>query len=253
MIVHSAKFRFYAELNDFLPREKRQSTFSYLFRGQPAVKDSIEAIGVPHTEVDLILVNGMSVDFRYRLQPDDRVAVYPVFECFDVSDVTHLRPRPLRQTRFVLDVHLGKLARYLRMLGFDTLYSNAYGDHEIVQISVRDRRLILTRDRGLLKHKLVTHGYWLRATDPTKQLREVLQHFDLFSQIRTFGRCMRCNGLLETVPKSLVLERIPTKARRYYEDFYRCATCGRIYWRGSHVQKMQRFIVALTGERSMTG
>jgi hypothetical protein len=142
MSMQVASFRFYAELNDFLPRAQRHTTFPYHFTGTPAVKDAIEAAGVPHPEVDLILVNGMSVAFDYPLRDGDRVAVYPVFESFDISPIVHLRPQPLRETKFILDVHLGKLAKHLRMLGFDTLYRNDYQDPDIIATALRERRII---------------------------------------------------------------------------------------------------------------
>src|SRR5437868_7866953 len=155
------QFRFYEELNDFLAPALRKCEFPYAFTGTPSVKDAIEAIGVPHTEVDLVLVDGESVDFTRRLTGGERVAVYPVFERLDIAPVTRLRARPLRRTRFVLDVHLGKLARYLRLLGFDSVYRNDYDDHTIVALAHEEQRIILTRDTGLLKHSAVTHGHWL--------------------------------------------------------------------------------------------
>lgn len=237
-----AEFRFYEELNDFLPPEKRKRSFRYSFRGTPSVKDAIEALGVPHTEVDLILVNGESVGFDYLLKGGERVAVYPAFESLDISSLTRLRPQPLRRPRFVLDVHLGKLARLLRMLGFDTLYRNDYSDPEIIYISLREKRIILTRDRALLKHRAITHGYWVRSTHPREQLQEVLHRFDLFSRIRPFHRCMVCNGLIEEVSKSEVLDQLEPKTRRYYDEFYRCTGCGKIYWKGSHYTGMVEYI-----------
>ena len=133
--INRAEFRFYEELSDLLPPERQKQSFVYAFSGKPSVKHAIETIGVPHTEVDVVLVNGSSVGFDCSLNDGDRVAVYPTFECFDISSVTCLRPQPLRRTRFVLDVHLGKLARHLRMLGFDSLYRNDYDDDQIIRIS----------------------------------------------------------------------------------------------------------------------
>src|SRR5262249_31383318 len=156
--MNRACFRFYAELNDFLPPGRRGVTFTYSFEGSPSIKDLIEALGVPHTEVDLILVNGESVDFAYRVREGDRISVYPVFESLDITPLLRVRPRPLRETRFVLDTHLGRLAAYLRLLGFDTLYRNDAGDDELARISSGEGRILLTRDRGLLKRSQVTHG-----------------------------------------------------------------------------------------------
>ncbi|MFH1038609.1 MAG: Mut7-C RNAse domain-containing protein [PVC group bacterium] len=237
-----AQFRFYAELNDFLDPARRQKTFSVAFSGTPAVKDMMEAIGVPHPAVDVILVNGSPVDFNRRLQEGDRVAVYPVFESLDVSPVIRLRARPLRKTAFILDVHLGTLARRLRMLGFDTLYRNDYDDPEIIRTALKDKRIILTRDRGILKNSLVTHGYWIRASAPEDQLREVLERFDLFAAIRPFGRCITCNGLIEEVSKEAVLDRLPPKTKTSHDRFRICIGCGKVYWQGSHYRAMNDLI-----------
>jgi len=239
--VKRAYFRFYAELNDFLPQERRFVTFTYPFDLSPSVKDAIEALGVPHTEVDLILANGESVDFSYVLRDDDRISVYPVFESIDITPLVRVRPRPLRQTRFVLDTHLGRLAVYLRMLGFDTLYRNDYRDEELARISSEERRILLTRDRGLLKRNAVTRGYCVRSTEPRQQLIEVLRRFDLFGSLAPFQRCLRCNGTLQPVRKEEVINRLPPRTRRYYDEFRICIRCGQIYWKGSHYQRMQRF------------
>ncbi len=245
-IIQSAKFRFYAELNDFLDPGRRQKTFTYIFKGSPAIKDAIEAIGVPHTAVDIILVNGNSVGFDYRLRPGDRVSVYPVFESFDITPLIRLRAKPLRDPIFILDVHLGKLARIMRMLGFDTLYRNDYDDPEIVRIALREDRIILTRDRGILKNTLVTHGYWVRSEEAEEQSREVLIRFDLFRLIKPFGRCISCNGLLEEIPKENILDRLPPKTKLAFNEFRICTACKKIYWPGSHYQAMSELVIRLT-------
>ncbi len=242
MTTKTAHFRFYEELNDFLPPEKHKIAFAYEFTGAPAVKDAIEAIGVPHPEVDLIVVNGHSVGFDYQLQSGDRVAVYPMFETLDISPILHLRPQPLRELRFILDVHLGTLARRLRLLGFDTLYQNDYRDSNIVEIAALEKRIILTRDRGILKNKAVTHGYWLRASDPNRQIEEVIRRFHLSSRIEPFCRCLLCNGLIQSVTKQDILEKLPERTASFYHEFYQCAQCGKVYWKGSHYKKMESLI-----------
>jgi hypothetical protein len=233
-----ANFRFYAELNDFLEAERQGKTIGYRFDGNPAIKDPIETLGVPHSEVDLVLVDGQSVGFDYQLRGGDRVAVYPVFESLDISSLQHLRPQPLRVTRFVVDVNLGKLARRLRMLGFDTIYDNRFDDREVVDISVREKRIILTRDRRLLFRKAVTHGYWVRSDDPETQLREVVERLDLAERSEPLRRCLDCNGLIESVDREAVWSSLEPLTRRYYDAFYRCPDCGKIYWEGSHVAHM---------------
>jgi len=237
-----AEFRFYEELNDFLQAEQHKTSFRFPFYGTPSVKDVIQAIGVPHTAIDLVLVDGQSVDFTHRLRGGERVAVYPVFERLDISPVIRLRPRPLRKTRFIVDVHLGKLARYLRMLGFDTAYSREWKNAILIDLSLREKRIILTRNTGVLKHKRVTHGYWLRHHEPLQQLREVLRALDLFGQVRAFTRCMDCNGLSHRADKALIQDQVDPGILQRFNEFNQCSDCGKIFWQGSHHQHMLSLI-----------
>ena len=250
-----AWFRFYAELNDHLPPHQRYTTVEKPFSLPASVKDMIESLGVPHTEVDLVLVNGESSDFSRLIRNGDRVSVYPVFESMDITPVLRLRPEPLRDPKFVLDVHLGRLAGYLRMLGFDTLYANHADDHELVQIATQQRRILLTRDRGILKYSAVTHGYWLRETDSRRQAEEVVRRFDLARFLRPLTRCMVCNDLLRAVPKAevagLVPPRVPPRILESHNDFRECPACNRVYWEGSHSRRMRQWIEQLTATPQM--
>jgi len=250
--VKTAIFRFYAELNDFLPRDKRAVTFPHAFSGRQTVKHLIEVLGVPHTEVDLILVNGQSVSFSYLPDDGDRVSVYPMFEAMDISPVTRLRPRPLRQTRFIVDSQLGRLARHLRMLGFDTLHRNDYRDQELVQIAVGERRTLLTKDRGLLKRAEITHAYYVREPHLERQLLEVVERFDLADSVAPFQRCMVCNQLLVSVAKKDVFGRVPPKSRERCDEFWECPGCRRLYWNGSHRQSMERLMAKVLQQARST-
>ncbi len=240
-----AHFRFYAELNDHLPPDKRQETLERTFHAPSSVKDMIESFGVPHAEVDLIAANGESVDFAYLVRNHDRIAVYPVFESIDITPELRVRPAPLRDPSFVLDVHLGKLAAYLRMLGFDTLYRSCASDKEIADVCAASHRILLTRDRGLLKRAAVTRGYWVRETDSRLQAASIVQRFDLARRIRPFTRCMACNGVLTPAPLEQIRDRVPPRAAELHEEFRECPQCGRAYWKGSHYDRMQRWIAAL--------
>ena len=202
--------RFYEELNDFLPPDQRKTDISHVLKQPRSIKDLIESIGVPHTEIDLIIVNGESVGFNYQVDDGDRISVYPVFESLDISPLNHCQPQPLRKTRFVLDTHLGRLAAYLRMLGFDTLYRNDYDDPELARISVEEHRILLTCDRQLLMRKQITHGYFVRSRQSQQQLLEVLRRFDLFNNLQPFTRCMDCNGTIQPVNKQQVEAALPT-------------------------------------------
>ncbi len=242
METNIALFRFYEELNDFLPQARRKMSFEYSFRGNPSVKDAVEALGVPHVEIDLILVNGQSVDFSFKLHDGDSVSVYPVFESFDITPVIRLRDKPLREPKFIADVHLGKLTRHLRLYGFDTHYEPGLSDSEIIGHSLQDKRIILTRDRGLLKNRQVTRGYWIRSAYLAEQIKEIFVRFSLKTYINPFTRCMECNTILRDAGKEEISVRLLPKTRLYYHKFKECHNCGRIYWNGSHYERMKKNI-----------
>jgi uncharacterized protein with PIN domain len=245
MDMPSAQFRFYGELNDFLPGEWRQRTIPYEFQGTPAVKDAIESLGIPHVEVELVLVNGESEPLAFRLQPDDRVAVYPMFETLDITPLLRVRREPLRRIAFAADAHLGKLARLLRLLGFDVVHSNGYRDDDLVRDAARDGRIVLTRDRALLKRSAVQHGYWIRSDRPLDQARAVVERFDLASLAEPFRRCLACNGLLSPAAKAAVLAQIPPRVAAWRDEYFRCADCGKLYWEGTHHPKLRQAIARI--------
>ena len=242
-----ATVRFYAELNDFLPPQRRYTDVERPLGTGVTVKDLIESLGVPHPEVEVIMVNGESVGFEHRVEDGDRISVFPTFESLDATPLVRLRPEPLRTTRFALDANLGQLARLLRLCGFDTLFSSDFGDDELVRIAKRDGRIILTRDVGVLKRRSLTHGYFVRATEPRRQLIEVVTRLDLGRSIEPFTRCMNCNGKLIEVDKDDVVAEIEPETRRFYEEFFRCGDCGRVYWRGSHYDKLVAIVEEARG------
>lgn len=237
---YTAEFRFYAELNDFLPAGQHQQTLPYCFSGHPAIKDPIEVFGVPHTEVELIIVNGHAVAFNYQLQTGDRVAVYPVFKNLDINSVSTLCEKILCKPRFIIDVNLGKLAKRLRLLGFDCLYRNDYQDVDVANIAASEQRVVLTRDRRLLYAKQISHGYWVRSVEVDNQVTEVLNRFNLYNSIQPFTRCLMCNGILKSVAKADILTRLEPKTKLYYDVFYQCSDCQRVYWEGSHIEDMRQ-------------
>ena len=240
------RVRCYEELNDFLPAARRKREFIVPFRDRTTVRDLVEALGVPPEEVDLVLVNGASVDFSTVMGPGDRISVFPVFETFDISGLTRLRPAPLRVPCFVLDSHLGKLARYLRLLGFDCLYDRQMDEPELAALAgAAPRRILLSRDRGLLQRSAVTHGHLVRATDPEQQALEVLRRFDLAGVAQPFRRCSRCNGLVRDTGREFVRGRVPADVWARFETFSCCESCHRVCWHGSHYARLQGIISRL--------
>jgi uncharacterized protein with PIN domain len=234
-MARQASFRFFDGLNDLLPPVKRGNPILVPLNGDQSVKHLIESLGVPHTEIGQILVNGAPVDFSYLVQPGDEVAVYPTTGQA-VSDRANERPR------FILDNHLGRLTVYLRMLGFDALYHNDFQDEELALRCNLEDRILLTRDKRLLMRNLVTRGYWLRSTIPRQQLQEVVQRFGLARTAQPFQRCMRCNELLLLARKEDILHRLQPLTRQYFDVFHICPACQQVYWKGSHYERMCQLI-----------
>lgn len=225
--MNQSLFSFDASFNEFLAPERRGAAFEYYFQGHPTLKHLIEAMRIPHTEVGRVSVNNQDVSLAYQAQDGDHIVVHP-------NRRQHLEST----TGFILDNHLGKLASYLRMLGFDTLYRNDYQDDELAALASQEQRVLLTRDRGLLMRREIEHGYSIRSMEALTQVIEVLQRYDLFDNIRPFQRCLRCNGLLRTINKSYILERLEPLTQKYYQEFSLCQQCDQIYWKGSHYERM---------------
>ena len=235
-------FRFYEELNDFLPKHRRKTDFEATFKGKRSIKDMIEALGVPHTEIDLILVNGNSVDFNYILQDEDRVSVYPVFESLNITKVARLRKIPLRRTKFIADINLGDIVKYMRVLGLDLYYDPLLSTREIIEISKREKRVILTKSRKLLKFKDVSHGIFIRPGTTTEQIRRIIDFLDIKDKIKPFSRCLRCNTLLNIVLKGKIIDRIPPKTKEFCNEYVQCQSCNKIYWKGTHFIDMEKVV-----------
>ncbi|RKP44331.1 Mut7-C RNAse domain-containing protein [Trinickia fusca] len=238
----TATFRFYEELNDFLARPLRRRAFSCVCARAATAKHMIEALGVPHTEVELILVNGESVGFDRVLEDGDRVAVYPKFETLDVTPLLRVRAEPLRAIRFVADAHLGGLANLLRLAGFDTLYDNHFADEAIEALASAEGRIVLTRDRELLKRRTITHGCYVRALKPEVQLRELFDRLDLARSAHPFRLCLSCNVPLRRIDKSDVIGRVPEGVLERQAQFVTCDVCRRIFWEGSHWKRMRTLV-----------
>ena len=230
--MSAAHFEIAASLQTLLKRDLRGQPIELRFRGAQSVKHLIESLGIPHTEIGPLTANGGEIGQDYIVHDGDRFEVLPVAQSADETS----------EPRFVLDGHLGRLASHLRMLGLDSLYHHAYEDEELVRISLNEGRILLTRDRLLLMHKVITQGYLLRSMNPTEQLYEVVQRFRLVKWVKPFARCMRCNHPLLPVTKEMVLEKLEPLTKKYYDEFKLCPDCGQVYWKGSHYERMLALI-----------
>ncbi len=239
----TVQFYFYGRLQE-LARNRAENC--YCFSGAPAVKDAIEAQGIPHTEVELILVAGDPVGFEKRLQGGESCHVYSFDAVPQLDRPFALRSPPAEPHRFILDVHLGKLARRLRMLGFDCRYRNDYSDPQIIRLGLAEERIILTRDRGILKHACVEHGYLVGSHQVEAQLLEVVQRYRLQAELQLLRRCPLCNGKLAVVEKQQILTRLKPKTQRYYDEFFRCSDCDQLYWQGAHYANISRWLSELS-------
>ena len=243
----TAIFRFYGELNDFLAPARRQRAFACPCAQAATAKHMIEALGVPHTEVDLVLVDGVPAALDRLLRDGERVAAYPPFAAFDIEPLARLRAPLPPVRRFVADAHLGGLARLLRMAGFDTLYDNNIDDDVLAAIAIGDERIALTRDRELLKRRGIVHGRYVHALRPAEQLVEIVDRFGLAQRAAPFTLCLHCNAPLRTVDKALVLDQLPASVRAHHQEFSTCDRCHRLYWKGSHWKRMNALLAASLG------
>lgn len=233
---------FTGNLYNLLAKTHRNKSIMSSLDQNRSIKDLVESYGVPHTEIDAILVNGQPVDFSYHVQNNDVIIIYPAGQTLDNPDLTPLQPDLPDDIKFIADTHLGKLARYLRLCGFDTLYQNNYDDITLANHSSDENQILLTRDKKLLMRKQVIHGYFVRHTEPDQQLIEVLQRFHLQHQLKPFTRCMTCNGYLQPVAKVTIDQQLEENTRRYFNAFWQCAKCHQIYWKGSHYDNMLKLV-----------
>jgi uncharacterized protein with PIN domain len=248
--MSEAMVRCYAELNSLLPEWRRYRDTAVSWEGNAKVDDLVSLLKIPANDVDLILLNGESVSPDAPVHEGDRLALYPVFESFDIGGIQRIRPSPLRTPRFVLDVHLGKLAAHLRMLGFDAAYGDATKDEDLVRQSLEEGRALLSRDRELTAHPHLTRAFFIRSQDPEEQLLEVVRRFHLRALFHPFTRCLRCNTPLIPVAKDEVQEQVPPRVRDTQTEFHRCPTCSRIYWPGSHQHRMNGLVQRILGKEN---
>ena len=238
--------RCYEELNNYLAPKRQRQSFVYEYAGEPTLQAVLKDLGIPPGEVSLVLANGISVSLNYTLQPGERIAIYPVFERFDISSVTKVEQGAVRHTRFIASQHLGRLAVKLRLLGFDTVYRNDFSTKDLLELSAKEQRIILTRGKSLLKRRDVTPAFLIKSERLGEQLAEVLIGLDLFLQLRPFSRCLSCNGEIVVIAKDQILNVVPASIRESQAEFFKCGCCGKIYWKGSHYENMTQEVGRLS-------
>ena len=242
----AVSFIFHNYLRDMLKKKRGsvppEPSFLYHLDRKASIKDVIESLGVPHPVVGKLNINGTEAGFDYIVRDRDVVEAWPLTPPVNPLVPDILRPEALGRIAFVVDINVGKLALYLRTLGFDTVYGSDARDGILAAIARSQKRILLTRDTSLLKRKIVTHGYLLRAHDPIRQLIEVIQLYDLSSRVMPLSRCIPCNGLLVPVSKETIMDRLEPLTKKYFESFQICEQCEKIYWPGSHQEKILAFI-----------
>lgn len=234
--------RFYAELNDWLKSDIHQQDIFIETENETPVGSLIENFGLPCSFVDLILVNGRSVGFDYLVNNNDRISVYPVFERMNIVSISMLKQSPLRRLSFICDVHLGRLAKYLRILGFDTVYNNDYDKNRLIRVSNSENRILLSRSESLINNKQLTRRCLVVSADPEEQVRKIISDFDLKNDMAPMTRCLKCNARIQTVEKEATLDPAVRNVHELNSEFSKCPGCGKIYWRGSHYESMRTWI-----------
>jgi uncharacterized protein len=239
----SIRLNVHGGLDFFLGSKARRESIERRLTEKTSVKDVIESCGVPHTEIDLVIVNGEAVGFDYCVTGDAQIELYPPKTAYPHFTEKRLQLNTISQ--FIADGHLGKLVRDLRLIGIDVAYNAGAEDRQLVEIATSENRALLTRDRRLLMYAAVQHGYYLRSQNPFEQTVEVVRRFDLGSTLSPFSRCLRCNALLVPTEKEKVIDRLEPLTKIYYDEFRRCVGCGQVYWSGSHFEKLRKRIEAI--------
>jgi uncharacterized protein len=233
-------FKFQGNLKDHLPLTKRVGSYSTVVTPRSSVKDAIQSQHVPRVEIDYLKVNGKVAPFTILLHENDEIEVWPKNN-FENGD--RLIPPYSNPISFLLDVHLGRLAGYMRLCGFDTAYFNIdISDTELVKQATLENRILLSCDRFLMMRNNLKWGYVVRSRDPKKQLIEVLKYFDLKDKSEPFIRCMSCNGELIKAKIGTIENKAPPRVLKRFEDhahlYTECDSCGKLFWPGDHYTKM---------------
>ncbi len=236
------KIVFHGDLFLFLGRDQRKNShIETPLDRRTSIKDFLEALGIPHSEIYRLTVGEREKDFNYIVEDGDLIEVFPFPSPVNPMLETLLRS-PVTCTSFAVDANVSKLARYLRMAGFDAFCDLQMADKELAERAVREERILLTRDRALLKRKIVVHGRLIRSVKPADQLREIVSLYGLRNRIKPFSRCMDCNEILRQADKESIAGRLEPLTRKYFAHFSICPACERIFWPGSHRDNMLSYL-----------
>lgn len=225
---------FHEQLNFFLKDRHKGRSIKYPLTRRASVKDIIESFGIPHTETGCILFNNTLVDFSFVPESCGTLQVDAILEPFKLLQPSLLRPKPADNIKFIADVNVIKLGRLLILLGFDVVFSSSWSDKNIADMADKTGRIVLTRDTGLLKRSKIVFARRIRADLPYDQLVETIRFFGLAPLISLFSRCTQCNRKLNPVPKKEVLHLLEPKTKLYFNSFFQCPECKKVFWRGSH-------------------
>lgn len=237
-------FQFHGNLNDFLKRENRNKPITYQFGYKQNIKDACEALGVPHCEIFEVHLNNTFAVLENHLSNGATIDVYPRGFLKNQNKLTgkSLQDNFHPDQGFIIDVHLGKLAKLMRSLGLNVLYDKNIKSSEIGVLSTQTKRMLLTGDIALLKRRIIRRGYYIRSKKPEEQLKEVVHRFAKNYSFSLFSRCLLCNEPVVKIEKEDILHRLLPNTKKYFDIFYYCHNCDKIYWRGSHYEKMKNLL-----------
>ena len=237
--------QFERQFDFFLTKNRQGRRFEHFLNRRASVKDIIESLGVPHTEVGHLNFNDHEIDFTYIPLLQGVLDVHAISPPFTVLSPSALRPGPFGSIKFIADVNVIRLGRFLILLGFDVSYSSSYSDQEIADIAEIQSRIVLTRDTDLLKRRKIIFAKRIRADLPYDQLCETISFFGLEKLISFFSRCTACNIKLVTIAKKEVMHLLEPKTKRYFHTFFQCPQCKNVFWRGSHYDNIKKKISSL--------
>ncbi|MFC1744959.1 Mut7-C RNAse domain-containing protein [Candidatus Riflebacteria bacterium] len=238
----TAILRFYGELNYFLPDSVWHRPFYYSFYENPTFSDLMDSFKIPPEKIGLLLLDGEVVELSCPLKEGSRATFYPRFQNIDISEEISASKKPVVSPRFILPLNLGKLTKYLRMLGFDSICEPDFIPGKVDVLAMQEGRVLLSRSKKFAARKLYAECYVVKSEQPAIQVREVVNRFNLMPLVKYFQRCLKCNSPLKVMEKSEIYSRLLPYIRKNFNLFFICPGCDRVYWMGTHYKKMKEKI-----------